>query len=291
MPVTFHDLEANGLRFHYARWGSDADPKPPLLLAHATGFCGMVWRRTAEQLADRYDVYAFDRRGHGRSSKPEPPAEGLSGYAFDFFAADLVAALDVLELSGVYLAGHSGGASELLIAAARRPDLVSRIVAVEPILAPPDDSPTSTNIMAEQAANRRATFASAAAAIERFGSRPPFDDWEDDVLADYVEHAFAPSPDGGVELRCPPHIEGAMFRSGGEFPIPSILPDVQCPVLIINGGRSGPQFELMAELAVEGLGDAIREVFPQSTHFVPMEAPDALAARIRSFGEDDRGAP
>ncbi len=70
-----------------------------------------------------------------------------------------------------------------------------------------------------------------------------------------------------------------------------VLPDVQCPVLIINGGHSGPQFELMAEVAMDGLGEATREVFPQSTHFVPMEAPDALAARILSFGEDDRGAP
>ena len=71
MPPTFHELEANGLRFHYVRWAPERGARPPCILSHATGFCGMVWRRVAEALAVRYDVYALDRRGHGRSSKPE----------------------------------------------------------------------------------------------------------------------------------------------------------------------------------------------------------------------------
>jgi pimeloyl-ACP methyl ester carboxylesterase len=258
----------------------------------------MVWRTLAEQLLEHGDglgdLYAFDRRGHGRSSKPEPfapsgdhPADASrSGYSFDIFADDLITQLDALGLKDVYAIGHSGGASELLIVAAQRPDLISRVIAVEPIIAPPtENNANSPNAMSEGAAKRRAEFDSAQAVIDRFGSRPPFDSWDPAILRDYVDYGFEALPDGRVRLLCPPKIESAMFASGGEHDILAVLPDATCPVLIISGERSGPQFAMMAQWANERLPNSETETFAGTTHFVPMEACAQLVDRIRTFSK------
>ena len=288
MAVSFHDVEANGLTLHYARWSSaernGGGSKPPLLLAHATGFCAMVWRVLAESLSDRYDVYAFDRRGHGQSAKPEPSMSGPSGYSLDFFAADTIAALDVLELRDVYAAGHSGGATELLIAAARRPDAIRRVVAIEPIIAPPaEDAANSTNAMAEQAGRRRERFASREEVVEAFGKWLPFASWLPAIFDDYVDYGFAPHAAGGVVLCCPPRIEAAQFAAGGEFPVHQVLDRISAPVLILSAETSGPQFEMMASIGTQGLLDVRRETIAGTSHFVPMEQPQVVVQRVVAF--------
>lgn len=291
MLPQFADAQTPALRLHYAHWA--APGHPPLLLAHATGFCAMVWSPVAELLAggaaanagSRYDVYAADRRGHGRSDKPPPRDDGgPSGYELEVYADDLVALLDTLGLRDVYAVGHSGGATEILIAAARRPELFSRIVAIEPIIAPPEsEAPNSTNVMAEQARRRRSRFASRAEVAERYGSRPPFDSWRPAALRAYVDYGFLDTDEGEVELACPPPIEAAQFGSAGSADVVALLPSVSCPVLILNGESSGPQFAMMAEAGLGALPDVRREVVPGTTHFVPMEAPEAVVAQIRSF--------
>lgn len=288
MAASFHDVEVNGLTLRYARWlGVDRNgggSKPALLLSHATGFCAMVWRVVAESLVDRYDVYAFDRRGHGRSSKPEPASSSPSGYSLDFYAADTMAALDELKLREVYAVGHSGGATELLIAAARRPDAIRRVVAIEPIVAPPaEEAANSTNVMAERAGRRRDRFASRETVVEAFGQRPPFDSWRPQAFDDYVDYGFAPHAEGGLALCCPPHVEAAQFASGGEFPVQTVLDKVSVPVLVLSGETSGPQFEMMATLAAQGVADGRRETVAGTSHFVPMEQPEAVVQRVLEF--------
>ena len=80
------------------------------LLAHPTGFHGVVWQPVAERLvAAGRRVWSFDFRGHGDSDK-SPDGE----YSWDGFADDAGAVLDHLELRGepsLVAAGHSKGAA------------------------------------------------------------------------------------------------------------------------------------------------------------------------------------
>ena len=78
VDVALHDLGGDG---------------PPLLLTHATGFCGPVWRPLARHLADRYHAYAPDLRGHGESVTPV----GLD-FHWGGFADDVLAVVDPLRL-------------------------------------------------------------------------------------------------------------------------------------------------------------------------------------------------
>ena len=103
MPAT---SSTDGVTVDYLRLGGP-DAGPRLLFVHATGFCATVWRPMAQVLSERYDCWAVDIRGHGRSSTP-PATFDWSGTA-----DDVLAVLDDLGGDGPWLGvGHSmGGAS------------------------------------------------------------------------------------------------------------------------------------------------------------------------------------
>src|SRR3982751_5293003 len=77
---------------------------PPVVLAHATGFHGLVWRPLAGHLADRYRLWSFDERGHGDST---PPDDGR--YDWHGFADDVLAIVDGVGLDRPFGVGHSAG--------------------------------------------------------------------------------------------------------------------------------------------------------------------------------------
>jgi len=63
--------------------------RSPVLLAHPTGFHGLVWAPVADLLvaAGRH-VWSFDFRGHGDSDAPDPES---GAYSWDGFASDALA--------------------------------------------------------------------------------------------------------------------------------------------------------------------------------------------------------
>ncbi|MET9659832.1 alpha/beta hydrolase [Streptomyces sp. NPDC006510] len=117
-----HSVQAGGTRLAYRVWG---DPSaPPVVLAH--GRCGdsRTWTAIAEQLAAEHRVYAFDFRGHGLSEWP-------GRYSFELFRDDLHAFLEVRNLAGATVVGHSMGAAAACLLAEREPGLIGRLVLEE----------------------------------------------------------------------------------------------------------------------------------------------------------------
>jgi len=101
---------------------------PPMVLLHGLGERAGDWAPVRARLAAAYRTVAFDLRGHGASDWP-------GEYTHDLIEADLCAALDALGLRDVVLVGHSMGGSVAFRIAARRPDLVARLV-VEDVVPP-----------------------------------------------------------------------------------------------------------------------------------------------------------
>src|SRR5947209_16113777 len=89
VTVAVHDLGGSG---------------EPLLIAHATGFCGRSYEPLADALAGRFHVWAVDFRGHGDSTEP---ADG--NYAWTGMADDLLAATDAAGVDRWFGVGHSLG--------------------------------------------------------------------------------------------------------------------------------------------------------------------------------------
>jgi pimeloyl-ACP methyl ester carboxylesterase len=121
--VRAHHAEIAGSRAHWLAAGSG----DPLVLVHGLGNNALVWRRVIPGLARGHRVVAPDLPGFGHSS-PLQARDLLAGYA------DFVAALVRRVGRGVpaALVGNSTGGAVALRVALTRPELVSRLVLVDP---------------------------------------------------------------------------------------------------------------------------------------------------------------
>ena len=113
---------AGGPRFHYRAWGDSS--APTVLLLHGLTGNAWEWDPIAAVLARRFHVLAFNQRGHGASA-------WASDYAAERMVDDLTRVTAALGLESVGLVGHSMGALNGFLFAARHPVLVKRLVIVD----------------------------------------------------------------------------------------------------------------------------------------------------------------
>lgn len=93
------------VRLHVEDSGGDGRP---VVLIHGWPLSGASWQTQVGPLRDAgYRVIAYDRRGFGRSDKPE------DGFDYDTLAADLAGLLDERDLRDVTLVGFSMGGGEV----------------------------------------------------------------------------------------------------------------------------------------------------------------------------------
>jgi pimeloyl-ACP methyl ester carboxylesterase len=121
--VRAHHAEIAGSQAHWLAAGSGE----PVLLVHGLGNNALVWRRVMGGLARGHHVVAPDLPGFGHSS-PVQTRDPLATYAE--FVAELIRRIG----RGVpaALVGNSTGGAVALRVALTRPELVSRLVLVDP---------------------------------------------------------------------------------------------------------------------------------------------------------------
>jgi non-heme chloroperoxidase len=112
----------------------------PVVLIHGWPLSAQAWEPQVSVLQGAgYRVVAYDRRGFGRSDKPE------SGYSYDTLADDLQRVMDQCELQDVTLVGFSMGGGEVARYIARYGESRLRSVvfaaAVPPYLMKTADNP------------------------------------------------------------------------------------------------------------------------------------------------------
>ena len=282
MPRIQHSFVApSGLSLAVHDWGGAGDP---VLLAHPTGFHGVLWQPVAEGLVERgRRVWSFDFRGHG-DSEPSPGG----AFAWSEFADDTDAVLDHLELRGhprLLAVGHSKGAASLLTIAARDPAALVRIWGYEPIVYPSDDPfPIDPdNPMSEAARKRRAIWPSREDAIASYESKPPLRALRADSLRAYVDYGMRELPDGTVTLKCQPEHEAAMYAMGAANGLYSRLAHVPCPVVVVCGGDSRSISPSFGARIVERLPLGTLETWHGHGHLGPLEDPDAAVESILAF--------
>jgi pimeloyl-ACP methyl ester carboxylesterase len=249
---------------------------PPLLLAHATGFCGAVLGPLADHLGGRFHCFTFDARGHGQTVTPP----GLD-WTWARFADDVLAVVDGLRLHGAYGFGHSSGGAALLDAEARRPGTFAALWCFEPIVWPAVTAElvASREPLIAGALRRRDRFASDDEAYENFASKPPLGSLDPAALRAYVDCGFAPD-ENGIYLRCSPAVEAAIYQQGLVHDGFGRLGAVRCPVVVGKGGRSVAVEPEVAHAQVDALPAASLVTFADLGHFGPLEDPVAVAARV-----------
>ena len=113
----------NGVRLYHEVHGTGA----PICAVHATGGSAAFWADAILALGRLGSVIAYDRRGCGRSERPDP----YERTSVREHADDLAALLDVLDAAPAVVIGRSYGATVAADLALRRPDRVRALVLLE----------------------------------------------------------------------------------------------------------------------------------------------------------------
>ncbi|HLN41486.1 MAG TPA: alpha/beta hydrolase [Acidimicrobiales bacterium] len=263
VAVAYYDFGGNG---------------PPLLLAHATGFCGPVLEPLAARLRARFHCVALDLRGHGVSGRPR-------GWDFDWhgFGTDVLAVVDHLGLDSPFGFGHSCGGAALLLAEEARPGTFAGLYCFEPVVYPGDVPLAPTvegNPLAAGAMRRREEFGSRREAIANFARKAPFDRLPLDVLASYVDNGFAPAEGGGIRLRCRRQDEAQVFAHALSHDAYARLNRIRCPVTLACGAQTDGFGPDVLEAFLPRLAASTLVVSPGIGHFGPLEDPAAVAVSV-----------
>ncbi|MNE12080.1 Haloalkane dehalogenase [compost metagenome] len=267
------------------RWGGGemavldfGDPARPvdLVFAHANGFNAYAYRSLLQPLSGALRIWAPDLRGHGRSRLPAEPAGRRS---WKDHRDDLIALLDAVDGPPVALAGHSIGGTSSLLAAAERPERVSRLLLLDPVIwrremvlvmnLPLVGRLADRNPIVAGTRRRRALFDSREQALAAYRGRGAFKGWSDMMLADYLVDGLTET-DRGFELTCSPAWEASNYAAQAHNPWRA-LRRFSGSVRILKAGSGA----LCAVPAGEG-GARRVEAVAGGGHLFPMTHPDIV---------------
>lgn len=169
------------------------------LLVHGIGVSSRYFERLIPVLARHARVVAVDLPGFGKNPKPG------RAMSVEDFAESVAVVVDGLGLAGCVVVGHSMGTQVATRLALIRPDAVSAVALMGPVMDPRDRGPFR---------------AAALLAVDTIGERPRAN-WV--VLTDY--------------LRCGVRWYLTVLPSMLTYRIEDDVPQLACPVLVIRGVR------------------------------------------------------
>ena len=169
---------------------------PPLLISHATGFCGHAYAPLAAALGDRFRSHAVDHRGHGATAPPDgwDPARRSTGDAFGDDTLAVARAIDARRT-----ARRLRSLDGRLVAA---DGCTPRSVASSPASCCSNRSPARRRSSRSTPARGRSSSAPAAAGASSGRStrrsrtssgKPPLSAMTAEALRGYVEHGLRPT--------------------------------------------------------------------------------------------------
>lgn len=237
-------VDINGVKTWHETFGFG----PHLVLLHGGLSSSIEWGSHVEPLGEHFTLHLYDRRGHGRTGDAGP-------LSYDLMAQDAIAFLESVVGAPAHLVGWSDGGNIALIVAARRPDLVAKIV---PIGANLDPTGVPEPI--------REMFATI-----------PADSPEFEMLR--TSHQ-AQSPDGPDQWP----VFFAKFQKLVEETVleESELAKITAPTLIMAGDDDMTTLE-HSGLMFNGIANAQLAIVPGTSHFVAQEKPELVNGLIRDF--------
>ncbi len=274
--LAFRDVE-----LAYYRFAPRAAQHGTILLLHATGYSALSYRPLLDRLAAAgYEVYALDFMGHGASTWTRDFAD------WNYFRDNALALLDRLQLSELFLIGHSlGGASALLTAAADAGTRIRRLVLYDPTVFTPLFAwllPYLPHPLAKRAEARRAVFSSRKVVERSYRLSPAFRNWAPESFEGYLNSALRERPDGQYELSLPPEIEAQAFRAfhRGQW---RDFKRVRVPTLVLQADPPGVCPDRARRRLVRNHPQSEGRRLPGASHLFPFEDPERTAAETLRF--------
>jgi pimeloyl-ACP methyl ester carboxylesterase len=256
-------------------------PGPTVVMLHATGFLPWLWHPIARALMPACRVIAPYFCDH-RDSDPEK-----GGLDWMILAGDFAAFCRGLGIEAPCLVGHSMGATVLTIAAAQYGLAPAGMVLIEPIFLPQDFYRARIRVqdhpLAAKAIKRRNHWHDEPEAMTYLQSRALFEKWDTEMLDLYVRYGMKRNTQSGLELACSPRKEAALFMGGVRYDPWPLLPQVACPVLVLEGEHSENRAFIDLKKAASMFPDAVHRIVRDVGHLIPMEKPGETAGAIRDF--------
>jgi pimeloyl-ACP methyl ester carboxylesterase len=284
-PPREHRFAAPGGALCWFEWGQARADRPSLLLIHATGFHARCWDQVVAALPSDWHIVALEIPGHGRSFTPDDLLDW--GWA----AQQVGALLPALDAPRFVAVGHSMGGHLLARIAAAAPERFARLLLVDPVIFAPEIYAATAGQPAPDpaqhpVARRRAQWDSAEQMVAHFAERPPYALWQRAVLEDYCRYGLLPEGDA-FTLACPPRIEASAYLGATRRdPLP-LLARLTMPATVLRARVAERAGAL--DFSISPTWPGLAAHLPQGrdlhwqdqSHFIPMDAPDRLAALIR----------
>jgi non-heme chloroperoxidase len=243
----------------------------PVVLIHGWTLSSEIWNGQMSWLAaNGLRAIAFDRRGHGQSSKPE------SGYDYDRLASDLAAILDRLDLEDVVLVGHSMGAGEVVRYLARfggrRIARVMLVAPTTPYGLKSADNPEGADpqvydkLIAALKADRRAYLASGSPGFLGRNAEPELVDWA-----------------MSIALQAAPQAQVQCIRAFAETDFRPEMRAVTQPTLIVYGSADVPVTAVNAQRTQAAIAGSRLEVYDGAPHGLFLTDPERFNRGLLQF--------
>lgn len=279
-------LKRPGPALCYYEWSPRA--APTVLLIHGHLDIARTWDPVAARLAARgMRVLVPDLRGHGDS---EWGPAGVS-YQFWDFVADLADVIAATQTQRAMVAGHSLGALLALAYAAAFPRNVERLALLEGVagMAEPVGNPAAEFVdhmrrMRLLAQRGRELYSDPADAAGGMRKADPLA--TEESIQRMIEHGTH-SASGGVVFKHDPRLSilSPLFFAGADAR--SFLRGLTCPLLALDGGRSGHR---NGSSRVQPLSELVRQlsstqpvVIPDAGHSLVRHTPEQVTTALEAF--------
>lgn len=276
-------------------WRKRPADKPALLFSHANGFNAECYVPFLARLADEFQIFAFDLRGHGRSTGPAEATH--ESYGLNDMGRDLAAISGMMrERIGsdtvAHFVSHSvGGHIAILQQGHECPVPWATMTMFEPPLHPPHEHPLHAHSSAhadifQNWARRRPAEYDDQAAWEKASRAGMFTAFSDEMRAQYLFAAVEPLRDGRLRLRCRGDVEAAIYEACDHTNSTVIAKRLPMPAMIYaNDPREGRGrawlTEMLGEVAAESPHGQGR-VMTGHGHLMVQEDPDLCAEAVRA---------
>ena len=267
---------------------NESENSPEIYFSHANGFNALTYSSLLKKIKKNYQITSYDMRGHGKTTL-------LADYnqmrSWLIYKEDLEQILDIRKKPSV-LIGHSMGGTASLLLAYARPDLVSRLILIDPVILSysyriiykflQKAGLMKIHPMVRGALMRRNKWENQNEAIEYFETKKLFRNISKNVIEDYVTDGLKKNITQKYELSCHPEWEAANFRLSPDeigfnlkksnVPIKLILP----PNSYVCNRESQRKLErLMPNIEIVNIKD--------TSHMLPLESFEAVSDEINKF--------
>jgi len=242
------------------------DGTPKVLLLHPLALSGRFWSPLADYLSRSATVLALDAAGHGGSPWGGEPI------TVESMADDAASVIEAVGGQSVAVMGMSMGGCTAMALAARRPDLVDRLVLA--------DTTSCYGPERVETWNERARNAQAKSRPEQGGFQ--LDRWFSERFR--VEHPEQAQRVVDIFLATDSAVHAAACRALGAFDGTSELENIKAETLVLVGEEDYATPVAMAEVIAERIPRARLEVLRNARHLSLLEREDVWPALATHLG-------